>query len=391
MMPELIVVGMRYHTAYAKLKPTIGSRVYLIPEPTNHMNSLAVAVYFPSEGETCGGHNKIGYIRDADLHKTKGVRDTRFVEYEVDRIYPNYLRLVEPKKKAAAWPFPSKNREEYTTSMVGEWATGCSDVKMDYGKNPCAEIMQPYTSKTYEDILNNGDAFIATERNPRDAANERAKEFYSDCKTDAEKDAKIDKYAKIYGANQTEKNKMNFNTNSMRNSFFREVNNVAMDMQTGKLGVVTAEGIIIATDDGVSVNPITEMGFKIPAFAMRVPVAELAKGDIIIGAGEPVFFMEGSKVGYMTVSTSGVIQETGSVANMFFGKNTVMAVKNMFGSSEGKEGSMNPMFMLAMMGDDAKGSNFGFKEMMMMQMMSGGKGMGEMNPMFMMMLMSKDK
>ena len=38
-----------------------------------------------------------------------------------------------------------------------------------------------------------------------------------------------------------------------------------------------------ADGDGVSVNPITEMGFTIPAFAMRVPIEQLAAGDIIIG------------------------------------------------------------------------------------------------------------
>lgn len=375
-MSDLIVVGMRYQKPYAKLKPTVGTEVFIIKEPSNAVNKNAVAVHIPENNEVCHEGNRIGYIRDVDLHKAV------VGKYKIDRIYPNYLRIVSYK---AEYPFAVNTKPP--TGYLSSEGVG-------YLTNPCSEYID--SSFTYEGSLNNGDAFVATMRNPRDEANERAKAFYAECKTDAEKDSKIRKYAEAYGANQTkptEKTKMNFNTNSMRNSFFREISNVAMDMQTGKLGVVTSEGIITATDDGVSVNPITEMGFKIPAFAMRVPVSELTKGDIIIGNGDPVFFIEGSKVGYMTVNTSGVIQETGSVANMFFGKNTVMAVKNMFGSADGKEGSMNPMFMLAMMGDDVKGSgsSFGFKEMMMMQMMSGGKGMGEMNPMFMMMLMSKDK
>ncbi len=184
---------------------------------------------------------------------------------------------------------------------------------------------------------------------------------------------------------QTEKKTM-INTNSMRDSFFQERKDIVLDIQSGKLGVKTLDGLVTATDDGVSVNPITEMGLSVPAYAMRVAVKDLKAGDIIVTKNSAVFFKEASKAGYLTVDTNGVFQEVGSISNMFFGKNTVMAVKNMFGGSDGS--GVNPMMLAMMMGNDSdSGDGFDFKKLMLLQMMSGQGGMGEMNPMLMMMLM----
>lgn len=159
--------------------------------------------------------------------------------------------------------------------------------------------------------------------------------------------------------------KMAINTNSMRDSFFREVKNVAIDIQSGKFGVVTNEGICVYTDGGISVNPITDFGVKVPAFAMRVAVSDLKAGDIIVGGTEPAFFVETTTGGYTVVNMAGERKTVGSVTNMFFGKNTVLAVKNMFG-----EGT-NPMMMAMLMGDNKDG--FDMKTFALMSMMGGGQ------------------
>ncbi len=368
-MQELIVVGMRFSPAYAESKVTIGDTLKLVLEPTNKTNKNAVAVYYVSNAILLP--RKIGYIRDADLHKVDKTKlqdwpdSSQYGIFAVDRICTNYLRIVE---QVVVKTNPCKDID---FGLKGEFIF--ADTEKNANKHFCDTSDGPMTYAEHDIMVQNYDKEII-DRIARKQADDQLKNFNTYQKPKEEK-------------------KM-INTNAMRDSFFKEVKNVAMDMQTGKLGVVTRDGIITATDDGVSVNPITEMGFNIPAFAMRVPVEQLVKGDIIIGSGDPVFFVEGSKVGYMTITTNGVIQETGSVANMFFGKNTVMAVKNMFGGGGDTAGGMNPMMLMAMMGDEKEGAGgFDFKKMMVLQMCMGGGqsggGMGQMNPMVLAMMMGK--
>lgn len=192
---------------------------------------------------------------------------------------------------------------------------------------------------------------------------------------------------KQHPINSTKDEKKMINTNSMRDSFFREVKNVAIDIQSGKFGVVTPEGISVFDNGGISVNPIADFGVKVPAFAMRVPVADLKAGDIIVGGSEPTFFVGLIKEGgYEVVNMSGEHKVIGTVSNMFFGKNSVLAVKNMFG-----EGT-NPMMMAMMMGDSKEG--FDMKTFALMNMMGGSankEGGGMDQNMLMMMLMLMDK
>lgn len=199
-----------------------------------------------------------------------------------------------------------------------------------------------------------------------------------------------DTVAKLEQVNSTKDEKKMINTNSMRDSFFREVKNVAIDIQSGKFGVITNEGISVFdfVTGGVSVNPITDFGVKVPAFAMRVAVTDLKAGDIIVGGSEPTFFVEllEEGAGYEVITMNGEHKVIGAVSNMFFGKNTVLAVKNMFGEG------MNPMMMALMMGDDKKGEGFDMKTFAMMSMMggaSGNTGGMDSNMLMMMMMMNK--
>lgn len=179
--------------------------------------------------------------------------------------------------------------------------------------------------------------------------------------------------------------KMNVSTSNMRDSFFREVKNVAIDIQSGKFGVVSNEGISVYAEGGISVNPIAELGVKIPAFALRVALKDLKEGDIVINGNESSFFKGLTENGYEVVNLSGEVKQVGSVTNMFFGKNSVLAVKNMFG-----EGT-NPMMMALLMGDGGFGTGDN-KKLMLAMAMSGGFGGGDaggINPLMMMLMLDK--
>lgn len=179
-----------------------------------------------------------------------------------------------------------------------------------------------------------------------------------------------------------EEPKMSINANSMRDQIFREVKNVAIDIQSGKFGITSSEGISVYDNGGVSVNPITDFGIKVPAFAMRIAVADLVEGDIILSGNDASFFKQAVEGGYEVVTLNGEVKRVGSVTNLFFGKNTVLAVKNMFGGASG----MNPMMLAMMMGDNKEG--FDMKTFALMSMM-GGQNAGDMNPMLMAMMLAK--
>ena len=330
-MIDLIMVGMRYCEGG---RPKVGQTLYLHAEPTNKENKEAVAVHseeYPWSVVDGLNATKVGYVRNDDLWGLhKQVRKWPIV-VKVTRVSTNWMKLVPQNQAIATDEIGAMLRDihdkhchtedcRYKTHLDGTFATG--GVWPMPTNNTCKEVPIP--------------------------------------------------------TKQTEQKTM-FNTNNFKDSFFKDVKNVAMDMQTGKLGVITKEGIVVANDDGVAVNPITEFGFKIPAIAMRVPVENLQKGDILISGDDTRFFLEGSKTGgYLTIDTKGLLQETGNVTNMFFGKNTVLAVKNMFGDSST---GMNPMMMAMAFGD----GEFDFKKMLMLQMFSGGGNAlgGEMNPMMM--------
>mgnify|MGYP001559832300 CR=1 FL=1 len=368
----LIVVGMRFRPHYAKAKPTTHDMVCIIREPTNDVNPKAVAVHFKPASDGCTDDNKIGYIRDADLHLLNKLELNTTYPYKITRVCTSYLKLdpIATHKESSMFDdIFAKHHSGYDCS--GIWNTELPYAYLD-GIHPFTDDRDH--SAVSRNMTLQSDEYIRDQK--------ELHEYKLD------KEAKWDKLLADERTKQTEKKTM-INTNTMRDSFFKDVKNIALDFQSGKLGVITKDGVVVATEDGVSVNPITEMSFTIPAYAMRVAIADLKAGDIIISSGDPVFFVEGSKVGYMTMTTNGIMQEVGSVSNLFFGKNTVMAVKNMFGDSSN---GMNPMMMAMMFSDDNKsGDGFDFKKMMLMQMMMGGANgdAGNMmaNPMMAMMFM----
>ena len=82
-----------------------------------------------------------------------------------------------------------------------------------------------------------------------------------------------------------------------------------------------------------------------------------------------------------TIDTKGTVDTVGAVNNLFFGKNTVMAVRNMFSGT-----GMNPLMLALMLGDN---KGFDAKTFALMSMM--GNTTGDSNQMLMMALLLGNK
>lgn len=183
---------------------------------------------------------------------------------------------------------------------------------------------------------------------------------------------------KITKSNTVEK-ESSMNTQNLRNQIFREVKNVVIDIQTGALGFQNKDGIATYVAGTISVNPIVDFGVKVPAFAMRVAVKDLKPGDIILQGDDASFYHSETEAGYEVLTLNGEVRQIGNVSNLFFGANTVLAVKNMFGNS-----GMNPMMMAMMMGEEKEG--FDMKTFALMSMMGQNMGTGDSNMSQMMMM-----
>ena len=326
---KLIAVGMRFRSEYAQehLKlhiQQINDPACIKPEVEIEYESNQSGVNGKAYKVLLNG-NHIGYIRNQDVPQYDAAEAQTLAgygaKYAITKYTPNYLilqRITSSLQNTAAYTFA---------------ATSSSS---------CAAL----ASNTAGNLVVNGEE-VATK-----------------------------KYVNEQLTKQSD-NQMNIQSN-MRDSFFREVKNVAIDVQSGKFGVQSQDGISVYVNGGVSVNPITDFGVKVPAFAMRVAVETLEEGDIIISGQDASFFKQKTENGYEVVTLNGEVKQVGQVTNLFFGKNTVLAVKNMFGENT------NPMMMAMMMGD---GKDFDMKTFAMMSMM-GGKQMDQ-NMLMMMMLMNK--
>ena len=318
-MPKLIVVGMRFQNAND------------VKRAEQAFKQGPISILLKIEDNSSGVDGKavsvwysgvkVGYIRNKDLPLDNEALYKYF--YKVTDMSPNYWVVQgEPGKTFI-------NTSSHTTTLGSGVAVN----------NPCI-----------------GDTLSPSEtKNP----------------------FKPTKNADEYNKKET---KMNISAN-MRDSFFREVKNVALDFQSGKFGVNSSEGLSVYVDGGVSINPITEFGIKVPAFALRVAVKDLKEGDIVVNGNDFSFFKGLTENGYEVVSLNGEVKQVGNVANLFFGKNSVLAVKNMFGDGAG---TMNPMMMAMMLGD---GKEFDMKTFAMMSMMGGGQM--DTNMMMMFALMGK--
>lgn len=190
-----------------------------------------------------------------------------------------------------------------------------------------------------------------------------------------------------------EENSMkNFNTNKLADRFFKKVDNVVMDLQTGSVGIQNGDSVYTfshdeAEGDTINENMFAMFSMPLPAFAQATPLDQIKVGDLIA---------KDTAVGWVTKvnkKTVTVMKTDGGTFNFSPPKNTlmgesqnVMVVRNMMGDSEGLGNMQNMLMPLMMMGGD----NSDIESMMPMLLMSQSGMMGDgSNNMLQMMMLAK--
>ena len=213
--------------------------------------------------------------------------------------------------------------------------------------------------------------------------------------------------------------------NNITDRFFRKVDNMVWDLTTGKLGIVTDEGIATlelgtVAEDGtadnpnVNINALTDFGFALPAYALGVPVADINVGDVIYNAGKrkilgwvtakkdnrfellkedgtsgrwspPAVKVLGFDTGVMVVrSLFNMLGGTGGIDNLNGNVMQLVMMSQMFGDGldDDKLGNILPFLLMGQLkigGFDAT-TGGGMSQMlpmlMMGQMFGGGKSSG---------------
>ena len=210
--------------------------------------------------------------------------------------------------------------------------------------------------------------------------------------------------------------------NNITDRFFRKVDSMVWDLTTGKLGIVTDEGIATldlgtlaedgtADNPSVNINALTEFGFALPAYALGVQVADINVGDVIYNAGKrkilgwvtakkdnrfellkedgtsgrwspPAVKILGFDTGVMVVrSLFNMLGGTGGVDNLNGNVMQLVMMSQMFGDGldDDKLGNILPFLLMGQLkigGFDTStgGMSQLFPLMMMGQMFSGNKG-----------------
>lgn len=183
---------------------------------------------------------------------------------------------------------------------------------------------------------------------------------------------------------------MNLNLNKALSQVFAPISNVVWDIMSNKTGIKTESGIHTLGDDGtIDLNPFDAFTAELPAFSQLVPIADVKKGDVIVSGGKPTGWI--TEVGADEKRSLTALSLHGHVTrfrpkrvSMFGVSDGITVVRSPFdpSASAGGMGGMNPMMLMAMMGDN---KSFDSKTMMLMAMMGGN--MGTMNPMMLMALM----
>ena len=205
-----------------------------------------------------------------------------------------------------------------------------------------------------------------------------------------------------------------FNLGSMQQKmmdrFFRRVDNVVWDLMSGKIGIVTDDGIACLEGTGddaeVEINLMEQFGVALPAFAQKTAISEVKVGDLIIKGKNMLGWitkvptakrksfqvlkpdgMSGNfnppkvtMIGFGDVGGVMVLRSLinslpgGNLGNM---QNLVMPLLMMGGDMDDME-ELLPMILFNQMGfggkeGDTSGMGNMLQTMMMMKVMSGGK------------------
>ena len=208
----------------------------------------------------------------------------------------------------------------------------------------------------------------------------------NELKTEIEK--KLDK-AEYYNDNEKEKKSMNM----FKGFEFGKVDGNKVRMSMYGLAVRNQAGTWVSYDvntgNVIDVDPFNMDGSQF-MYKMPVALSQVNKGDMIIHNCKPVYVTGKDESGKLVVVDiyDGEEKMILPTKNMFGFNFATKVVSLMDMAGMGKPDAENPfgnMWMLAMMGD---GKDFDFKDMLMMQMMSGQLSTnGSMNPMLALMMM----
>lgn len=205
---------------------------------------------------------------------------------------------------------------------------------------------------------------------------------------------------------------MNFpGADKIMSRMFRRADGVVWDLMTGKIGVMTDEGIAtldgVGEDAQVNLNLMDEFGMALPAFAQATPKNGVQVGDIIYrGTRNNIAWViektEVEKDGVTTYKFK-LIKPNGETANwnppkvslMGF-ESGVMVLRSLVSMLPGGQGDLSQMqgllMPMLMMGGLEGDTMDKMMPLMLMQMTNGqgtGGGMGNMMQTMMMMSMLK--
>lgn len=175
-----------------------------------------------------------------------------------------------------------------------------------------------------------------------------------------------------------------FNTSALMNNFFRKVDNAVWDLQTGRLGFVSQDGIHTLSGEGedasVELNIIQQFGIPLPAFARSTPIEGVKIGDMIHGnvKGWVVAIKndaEGNVNSFKIMKISGEITPWKPPHIKMLGLDSgVMVVTSLINLAPGGQGGLanlqSSLLPLMMLG----GGNVDLDSLMPLLLVSGGFG-----------------
>ncbi len=188
-------------------------------------------------------------------------------------------------------------------------------------------------------------------------------------------------------------NGINFpGADKLMSRFFRKADGVVWDLMTGKIGVITDEGI--ATLDGtgedatVNINLMDEFGMPLPAFAQSTPKGDVQIGDIIVRSDKNARNIawvvnkteDGDKIKFRLIKPNGEFANWNppkvSLMGMDGGIMVLRSLMTMLPNGDKGLGQMQSMLlpMMMMSGGDLGGDLEKMMPLMLMSQMNGAGG-----------------
>lgn len=191
-----------------------------------------------------------------------------------------------------------------------------------------------------------------------------------------------------------------FDLSRLTETMFRRADGVVWDALTGKMGIITDEGIATLEGTGddatININMMSDFGVAIPAYAQSTQKIDVKEGDIIItGAGKISWVIERKEtengVKYKTMKPSGDTGTWVPPKKTIMGMDTgVMVLRSLMslspGGADGLQNMQQMLMMMAMMGG-GKANAAAFDKIMPLMLMGGIQGGAGQNPMQMMLMM----